>query len=126
MKIHNPSAVHAAPTYSHGIEVPPNARWLYISGQVGAGRDGKPLEGIEAQTRQAFENLKAILASAGMSLTDVVKVTSYLINEDLIDGFRKARAEQMGDHRPAATLVIARRLAQPGWLVEIEAVAAKA
>jgi 2-iminobutanoate/2-iminopropanoate deaminase len=126
MKVHNPPAVHTAPTYSHGIEVPPNARWLYISGQVGAGRDGKPLDGIEAQTKQVFENLKAILASAGMSLTDTVKVTSYLINEDLIDGFRKVRAEQMGDHRPASTLVIARRLAQPGWLVEVEAIAAKA
>ena len=68
----------------------------------------------------------AILASAGMSFTDTVKVTSYLIHEDLIEGFRKARAAQMGDHRPAATLVIARRLAQPGWLVEIEAIAAKA
>ncbi len=126
MKVHNPAAVHTAPTYSHGIEVPPNARWLYISGQVGAGKDGKPLDGIEAQTKQAFENLKAILASAGMSFTDTVKVTSYLINEDLIDGFRKVRAEQMGDHKPAATLVIARRLAQPGWLVEVEAIAAKA
>ncbi len=126
MKVHNPAAVHTAPTYSHGIEVPPNARWLYISGQVGAGRDGKPLDGIEAQTKQAFENLKAILASAGMKFTDTVKVTSYLINEDLIDGFRKVRAEQMGDHKPAATLVIARRLAQPGWLVEVEAIAAKA
>ena len=126
MKIHNPPAVHAAPTYSHGIEVPANARWLYISGQVGAGRDGKPLDGIEAQTKQAFENLKAILASAGMSITDTVKVTSYLINEQDLDGFRKARAQQMGDHRPASTLVIARRLAQPGWLVEIEAIAAKA
>ena len=126
MKTHNPPTVHAAPTYSHAIEVPPNARWLYISGQVGAGRDGKPAEGIEAQTKQAFENLKAILASAGMSFADTVKVTSYLIHEDLIEGFRKARAEQMGDHRPAATLVIARRLAQPGWLVEVEAIAAKA
>jgi 2-iminobutanoate/2-iminopropanoate deaminase len=126
MKIHAPATVHAAPTYSHGIEVPPNARWLYISGQVGAARDGTPREGIEAQTNQAFENLKAILASAGMSFTDTVKVTSYLIHEDLIEGFRKARAAQMGDHRPAATLVIARRLAQPGWLVEIEAIAAKA
>jgi enamine deaminase RidA (YjgF/YER057c/UK114 family) len=126
MKTHNPSTVHAAPNYSHGIEVPPNARWLYISGQVGAGRDGKPLEGIEAQTKQAFENLKAILASAGMSFTDVVKMTTYLIDEEDLDGFRKARGQQMGNHRPASTLVIARRLAQPGWLVEIEAIAAKA
>lgn len=126
MKKHNPASVHAAPTYTHGIEVPPSARWLYTSGQVGAGRDGKPAEGIEAQTRQALENIKAILASAGMSLADVVKMTSYLIDEDDIDGFRKARLQQLGDHRPASTLVVARRLAQPGWLVEIEVVAAKA
>jgi enamine deaminase RidA (YjgF/YER057c/UK114 family) len=126
MKVHNPATVHAAPTYSHGIEVPPNARWLYISGQVGAGRDGKPLDGVEAQTRQALENIKAILASAGMSLADVVKMTSYLIDEEDIDSFRKARLAQLGEHRPASTLVVARRLAQPAWLVEIEAVAAKA
>jgi 2-iminobutanoate/2-iminopropanoate deaminase len=125
MKVHNPATVHAAPNYSHGIEVPPNARWLYISGQVGAGRDGKVLEGIEAQTRQALENLKAILAAAGMGLADVVKMTTYLIDEEDLDGMRKIRAQQLGEHRPASTLVIARRLAQPGYLVEIEAIAAK-
>jgi len=76
MKTHNPATVHAAPSYNHGIEVPPNARWLYVSGQVGAGRDGKALDGIEAQTHQALENLKAVLASAGMSLADVVKMTT--------------------------------------------------
>jgi enamine deaminase RidA (YjgF/YER057c/UK114 family) len=126
MKVHSPSTVHPAPTYSHGIEVPPNARWLYISGQVGVSREGKTAEGIEAQTRQAFDNLKAILASAGMSFTDVVKVTYYLIDAEDLDGFRKARGQQTGDHKPVSTLVIARRLAQPGWLVEIEAIAAKA
>ena len=126
MKVHNPPTVHAAPTYSHGIEVPPNARWLYISGQIGAGRDGNPREGIEAQTNQAFENINAILASAGMRFTDVIKMTVYLIHEDLIDGYRKARTVHLGEHRPASTLVIARRLAHPGWLVEIEAIAAKA
>src|SRR5262249_59738666 len=88
MKIHNPATVHAAPTYSHGIEVPPNARWLYVSGQVGAGRDGKPLEGIAAQTRQVFENIKAILASAGMSVADAVKMTSRLIDETALHASR--------------------------------------
>ena len=126
MKAHNPSTVHAAPTYSHGVEVPPNARLLYISGQVGASRDGKAADDIEAQTRQAFENLKAILASAGMSLADVVKITYYLVDEADIESFRKARGQQLGDHRPASTLVVARRLAQPAWRVEIEAIAAKA
>jgi enamine deaminase RidA (YjgF/YER057c/UK114 family) len=61
-----------------------------------------------------------------MSLADVVKMTTYLVDEEDLDGMRKARSQQMGDHRPASTLVIARRLAQPGWRVEIEAIAAKA
>ena len=126
MKVHNPPSVFAAPTYSHGIEVPPNARWLYISGQVGAGKDGKPREGIEAQTDQVFENLKAVLASAGMGMENVVKLTSYLIDENHIEGFRKGRARHLADFRPASTLVVARRLAAPGWLVEVEAIAAKA
>jgi len=101
---------------------------VFISGQVAVDDIGRTVGAgdIKAQAVQVFENLKAILASAGMSFTDTVKVTTYLIHEDLIEGFRKVRAEQMGDHRPAATLVIARRLAQPGWLVEVEAIAAKA
>ena len=125
MKIHNPSNLFAAPTYSHGIEVPPNARWLYVSGQVGAGADGKPRDGVEAQTDQAWRNLKAVLAAAGMGMEDVVKITTYLTDENSVAGYRKGRAQHLGDHRPASTLVIVKRLAEPAWLVEVEAVAAK-
>lgn len=125
MKTHNPPTIHAAPTYSHGIEVPPNARRLYISGQVGVSRDGKTAEGIEAQTAQVFENLEAILASAGMGLGDVVKLSALLTHEDHIEGFRKVRLQQLGESRPASTLMVVRRLAQPAWLVEVEAIAAK-
>jgi len=126
MKIHNPPSVFPGSTYSHGIEVPANARWLYVSGQVGAAKDGKPREGIEAQTDQAWENLKAILASAGMSMENVVKITTYLVDENHIEGYRKGRAKHLGDFRPASTLVVVKRLAIPAWLVEVEAVAAKA
>ena len=126
MKIHNPPSVAAGSTYSHGIEVPANARWLYVSGQVGSARDGKARDGIEAQSDQAWENLKAVLASAGMSMADVVKITTYLVNEAHIDGYRKGRAKHLADFRPASTLIVVKRLAHPDWLVEVEAVAAKA
>jgi enamine deaminase RidA (YjgF/YER057c/UK114 family) len=126
MKIHNPPSVAPGPTYSHGIEVPANARWLHISGQVGSTKDGKMREGVEAQTDQAWENLKAVLASAGMSMENLVKITTYLTDESLIDGYRKGRAKHLGDFRPASTLVVVKRLAMPGWLVEVEGVAAKA
>ena len=126
MKIHNPSSIFAAPSYSHGIEVPPNARWLYIAGQVGAGADGKPKEGVEAQTEQAWRNLKDVLAAAGMSMENVVKITTYLTDENSIAAYRAGRAEHLGNFRPASTLVIVKRLADPKWLVEVEAIAAKA
>ena len=126
MKIHNPASVFPGSTYSHGIEIPANARWLYVSGQVGVAKDGTPREGIEAQTDQVWQNLKAVLASAGMGMENVVKITTYLVDENHIDGYRKGRAKHLGDFRPASTLVIAKRLAMPGWLVEVEAVAAKA
>jgi len=126
MKVHNPSSIFAAPSYSHGIEVPPNARWLYIAGQVGAGADGKTRAGVEAQTDQAWRNLKAVLAAAGMGMENVVKITTYLTDENSIAAYRKGRAEHLGDCRPASTLVIVKRLADPAWLVEVEAVAAKA
>ncbi|HTZ79021.1 MAG TPA: RidA family protein [Stellaceae bacterium] len=126
MKIYNPPTVHSAPTYSHGIEVPPNARWLYISGQIGVGPDGKMKDGIEAQTQQVFENLKAVLAAAGMGIENLVKVTTFLTDENTIDGFRKVRGQHLGEHKPASTLVVIKRLALLGLLVEVEAVAAKA
>jgi enamine deaminase RidA (YjgF/YER057c/UK114 family) len=126
MKIHNPTAVPAASTYSHGVEVAPQARWLHISGQVGVGRDGKLRQGIEAQTHQVWENLAAVLASAGMTMADVVKVSTFLTREEDLDAYRKARASHLGAARPASTLLVVKRLADPGWLVEVEAIAAKA
>jgi enamine deaminase RidA (YjgF/YER057c/UK114 family) len=126
MKIHNPSSIFSAPSYSHGIEIPPNARWLYMAGQVGAGADGKIKDGVEAQTDQVFRNLKAVLAAAGMGMENLVKITTYLTDENSIAAYRKGRAQHLGDFRPASTLVIVKRLADPGWLVEVEGIAAKA
>jgi enamine deaminase RidA (YjgF/YER057c/UK114 family) len=126
-RIHNPSTV-AAPigSYSHGIEVPPNARWLYISGQVGIGPDGKVGEGIARQAELVWQNILGILASAGMGPADLVKVNTYLTRKEDIAESRAARAKALGDVRPASTLVVISALAAPEYLIEIEAHAAKA
>jgi 2-iminobutanoate/2-iminopropanoate deaminase len=123
----NPSTI-APPggRYTHAIEVPPGARWLVVSGQVGVAPDGSTPEDIGGQTENCFRNIAAILADAGMSLADVVKITVFLTREDDIAGFRAARDRMIVEARPASTLVVVSQLVRPEWRVEIEALAAKA
>jgi enamine deaminase RidA (YjgF/YER057c/UK114 family) len=125
-RMRNPAAV-APPggRYSHAVEVPANARLLYISGQIGAAADGAVPSGIVAQTENCWRNILAILADAGMGIADLVKVTIFLTREEDIAAYRDARDRIIGDARPASTLVVCSRLVRPEWLVEVEAVAAK-
>lgn len=127
MKRHNPATI-AAPVgkYTHGIEVPPNARWLYIAGQVGLEPDGSIQNGIDTQARRALQNVVEILKSADMSVENLVRTNIYLVDRSHVAAFRAARDEVMGDHRPASTLVIVDSLVSPELLVEVEAIAAKA
>lgn len=125
-KSHNPSAVAApASRYSHGIEVPANARWLHISGQVGVRPDGATAEGCAAQAEACWANIANILEAAGMRVDDLVKVTTFLRDPADIAVARAARDRAIGDARPASTLVVVAGLASAEWLIEIEAVAAR-
>lgn len=54
--------------------------FLFVSGQVGSNEDGSPEEDLEAQVRQAFNNLNAILSAAGSSFDDVVDVTVFMVD----------------------------------------------
>jgi enamine deaminase RidA (YjgF/YER057c/UK114 family) len=125
LKRHNPSTV-APPfsRYSHGVDAPHDARWLYISGQVGVTPDGKVLEGAEAQIEQAWRNVLAVLEAAGMGPRDLVKVTTFLINRADLPAARTVRDRMLQGAEPASTLLFVAGLASPAWQVEIEAVAA--
>ena len=81
LKVHNPRSI-AAPigTYSHGIEVPPAARWLYVAGQIGVRPDGSVPSTIEEQTEVVWQNILAVLADAGMGIGDVVKIITEVSN----------------------------------------------
>ncbi len=127
MKIHNPPTIaDPSGTYSHGVEVPPNARWLYIAGQIGIRKDGSVPPTVEAQTEVAWQNIVAILAAAGMKVTDLVKITQFLVNLEDFPKYAAARARLLAGHRPASTALVIRSLVRPEYLVEVEAVAAKA
>jgi enamine deaminase RidA (YjgF/YER057c/UK114 family) len=127
MQRHNPVPILPAyeAVYAHGVEVPPAARTLYVSGQVGVDhRTGRLAEGgFDAQCGQAIDNVDAVLASAGMALSDIVKLTIYLTRREDIPKLRDIRAERLAV-APAVTMVLVAGLHAPEWLVEIEAVAA--
>jgi len=126
LKIHNPDTIAPpASIYSHAIEVPPNARWLYLAGQVGAKPDGAMAQGFEAQCKQTWENLIAVLAAADMGIPDLVRVNGYITDTSQVAAFREIRIPYLGDTRTSFTLVVVAALASPEWLVEIDAVAAK-
>lgn len=125
-RILNPATVAPpAGRYSHAIEVPANARWLTISGQVGTAPDGTVAADIESQAANCWRNITSILADAGMAVSDLVKVTVFLTREQDIPAYRAARDRALGEARPASTLLVISKLASPSFLVELEATAAK-
>jgi enamine deaminase RidA (YjgF/YER057c/UK114 family) len=75
----------------------------------------------EGQIAQAFANLRAVLTANGMGVENIVKTTTFLTDRGLLDTFRAARGAVFGDHAPASTLLFVAGLADPRWMVEIEA-----
>jgi len=114
-----------SPSYHHGIEVPPNARWLSVAGQVGKDPDGKVPPSFEAQCENVWDNILAVLAEAGMGPQDIVKVTTFLTRKEDIAASRTVRDKKLGNIAPTSTLLVIAGLAAPEFLVEIEATAAK-
>ena len=126
-KLINPPEVHSpGGRYSHVATMPAGARWVHVSGQVGQDATGRALEGFAAQADQAWRNVLACLAAGGMGVKDLVKVTVYLVEASDIPTSREIRARHLGDHQPASTLVVVKQLASPAWLIEVEAIAARA
>jgi 2-iminobutanoate/2-iminopropanoate deaminase len=126
LKEHAPATMAPAfSRYALGIEVTDAARWLHVSGQVGVAADGTLAEGAEAQMEQAWRNILTILASADMAAENLVKVTAFLTRREDLGAYRVARDRVLGTAKPASTLLYVSGLADPAWLVEIEAVAAK-
>jgi 2-iminobutanoate/2-iminopropanoate deaminase len=117
----NPPAVRAPTGYTQAILVSGDYRRLIISGQVGMALDGSVPSTGEGQVAQAFANLRAVLTANGMSVQNIVKTTAFLTDRDLLATYRQARGALFGDHAPAATLLFVAGLADPRWVVEIEA-----
>jgi len=94
--------------------------WLVVSGQVGAVDGALVSGGMQAELRQALENLRALLEGEGASITDVVKTTVYLRHIDDYAAMNEAYVEFFGEHRPARAAVAVAGLPLHA-LVEVEA-----
>jgi len=123
----NPDTV-AAPmgTYSQAVRVETgDAVWIHVSGQIAIDREGN-LVGpgdVRAQTRQVFENLRAILAANGATFADVVKIGTFLTTLEDLAGMREVRSEYLTAEPPASTAVQVVALVVPDALIEIDLVA---
>ncbi len=125
MELQRLTAAGVAPpvgAFVHGVRA---GSFVFVSGQVARGPDGQLVgEGdVEAQTAQALENVQAVLATAGCTLADVVKVTVYLTDMRHRERVGAVRCRHFGDHLPASTTVGVGALAERELLVEIDAVA---
>lgn len=114
------NAPAAVGPYVHAVKA---GETLYTSGQLGLiPETGVLPEGIEAQTRQALENLKAVVEAAGLTLANVVKTTVFLADINDFATVNEIYAGYFAGEAPARSCVQVAKLPKDG-LVEIEAVA---
>lgn len=123
----NPPTVHTpGGAYSHLAAVPAGTELVLLSGQIGIRPDGSLPESTGEQAEQVFANIAALLASQGLDVQSIVKLTMFIVAGRDIQAVRDARAKFMGAHRPASTAVFVSQLVDPAWHVEVEAIVARA
>lgn len=117
--------------YSHAVPLPEGSTLLCVSGQLSVDADGASVADgdFDAQMEQVFANLATVLAAAGVTMAEVVKMTTYLVDPDHIADFYRVReglfAELFPDGTyPGNTLLVVQRLVRPEFLIEVEALAA--
>jgi enamine deaminase RidA (YjgF/YER057c/UK114 family) len=99
------------------------SKLLFISGQIPQTAAGEVPEGFEEQCRVVWGNITAALHEAGMEVSSLVKVTTFLSDRQYADINGDVRREVLGEHAPALTVIIA-EIFDSEWLLEIEAIAA--
>ena len=118
-------SVFDPPTYSQTVRVTGAETILFISGQVdydSKGGPGHPGD-FAGQARATYAALKAQVEAGGGTLANVVKMTTFLVDIRHRTELATIREEFFGKKSPASTLVGVTALAQPGWLIEVEAIA---
>ncbi len=122
---HNPSegVYSTGGDWVHALEVRGAERMLFVSGTMGLRVDFTAPPTLEEQLECVWNNLRAILASAGMTVDNIVRLTSYLRDASYAEANAQARIAALGERRIPTTAIVVQTL-QPDWLIELEIIAA--
>jgi enamine deaminase RidA (YjgF/YER057c/UK114 family) len=122
---HNPTdgVYSTGGDWVHAMEVRGAGRLLFLSGTMGLRPDFTAPPTLEEQLTCVWNNIRTILASAGMTVDNIVRLTSYLRDPSYAVANAEARIEALGDRRIPTTAIVVQTL-QPDWLVELEVIAA--
>jgi enamine deaminase RidA (YjgF/YER057c/UK114 family) len=109
--------------YIHALEVRGAGRLLFVAGTMGLRPDGVAGATLDEQLQLIWSNIRTILASAGMTVDNVVRVTSYLRDAASADANAAARVRELGGRLVPTPAIVVETLVDD-WLVEVEVVAA--
>jgi 2-iminobutanoate/2-iminopropanoate deaminase len=123
--IHNPTegVYPAVGDYIHALELRNPERLLFVAGTMGLDATGAPGPSLASQLDLIWSNIRAILASADMTVDNIVRVTSYLRDAAYAADNGAARVAALGGRFVPTTAIVAQTLVSD-WLVEIEVIAA--
>lgn len=116
-----PTLPPPAGRYAQAVALGPPYKRLIVSAQIGMDASGRLAAGLEAQMAQAFDNVMAALAAAALGPEHLVRLACHVVPPDGVDLYRRLREERLGKHAPASTYIQVAGLADPAWLVTIEA-----
>ena len=114
-----------AARYAHAVATDGAQQWLHTSGVLPTRSDGSVPDDVGEQASTVWQNVAAILSEAGMSSSDIVSMTTYVVPGQDLGAVMAERDQFLGGHLAASTLVVVPELAQPAWKVEIAVVAAR-
>jgi 2-iminobutanoate/2-iminopropanoate deaminase len=125
-KLHDVGVAAKIGKYGDAVEAAPGQRWLFTSGTPGMDESGRLPQDITLQAELAWGHILKMLTAAGMSVHDLVKITQYLTRTEDIPAYVQVRTRMLGEARPASMLMVVAGLPRLDFLLEIEAIAARA
>jgi len=122
LEIISPKNMYTTPSYHHVARA---GNLLFLAGQVARDENGHLVgpNDAAAQARQVYKNVGRALAAAGAAFSDVVKITTYLLDRADSPAVTQVRFEHLGDHRPPHTGLIIAGLGSPEVRLEVDVIA---